>query len=91
VGEPTVTRHRPILIPGPQVAIPMTPIRELPGDLHTPDEAQVQETPEVERTDRNYVPAGTPRSRGELGTNREKPPMTRSRTRFQMEPDVGEA
>jgi hypothetical protein len=91
VGEPTVTRHRHILIPGPQVANPITPIRELPGDLHTPDEAQVRETPEVERKGRNYVPPGTPRSRRELVTNKEEPPMTRFRTRLQMEPDVGEA
>jgi hypothetical protein len=69
----------------------MNPIRELPGELHTPDEAQVPETPEVERTDRKYVPPGTPRSRRELRTDTEEPPMIRSRTRLQMEPDVGEA
>jgi hypothetical protein len=86
-----LTRHRPILIPGPQVAKPMTPIRELPGYLHTPDEAQVRETTKIERTDSKYVPPGTPCLRRELGTDREEPPMTRSRTRLQMKPDVGEA
>jgi hypothetical protein len=91
VGVPTVTRHRPILIHVPQVANPITPIRELPGELRTPEEAQVRETPKLELTDRNYVPPGTPRSRRELGTDRQEPPMTRSRTRLQMEPNVGEA
>jgi hypothetical protein len=38
----------------------MSPIRELPGDLHTPEEAQFRETPEVGRTDRNYVPQVRP-------------------------------
>jgi hypothetical protein len=90
VGEPTVTRNIPILIPVLQVANPITPIRELPGDMHTPDEAQVRKTPEIERTDRKYIPPGTPRSRRELGTDRQEPPMTRSRTRLQMEPDVDE-
>jgi hypothetical protein len=89
--EPTVTRHRPILIPGPQVADPTIPAREPLCDWRTPDEAQVRETPELERTDRNDVTPDMSRSRRVLGTNREEPPMTRSRTRLQIEPDAGEA
>jgi hypothetical protein len=91
VGEPIVTYRGPMLVPCPQVANPIAPIREPQCDLDTADKAHVRETPEVERTDRNYVPPGTPLSRRELGTNREEPPMTRSRTRLKMEPDVGEA
>jgi hypothetical protein len=63
---------------------PQTPNRNSPRRMDTPAAPQtVPGTPRSERTDPNYVPPDTSRSRRELGTARQEPPLTRLRSRLQ--------
>ena len=54
-------------------------------DIPSPAE-QTLDTPTSERTDPNYSPPTTPKSRRELQITRAEPPITRSRTRI-MSPE----
>ena len=78
----------PITVPAPRVEnrqpTPQTPNRNSPRRLDTPAAPQtVEETPRSERTDPNYDPQDTPRSRRELETARTEPPLTCFRSRLQ--------
>jgi len=61
-------------------------------DPDTPESAQQRvDTPHSERTDLNYEPPSTPRSRRELRDARPEPPLNRSRTRAQtQDPNIAE-
>ena len=62
---------------------PRTLPNQVPSTLKSV--SPVANTPCSERLDPTYEPAPTPRSRRELGTTRPEPPLTRSRTRIQMQ------
>jgi len=77
----------PIAVPTPPVEnrqpATQTPDRISPRRLDTPASPQtVAETTGSERTDPNYDPPDTPRSRRELETARTEPPLKRLRSRF---------
>jgi len=78
----------PITVPAPGVEsrqpTPQTSNRNSPRRLKTPAAPQtVEETPRSERTDPNYDPQDTPRSRRELETAITEPTLTRLRSRLQ--------
>jgi len=77
----------PITVPVPRVErrqpTAQTPNRNSPRRLDNPAAPQtVEETPRSERTDPNYDPPDTPRSRREMETARTEPPLTRLRSRL---------
>jgi hypothetical protein len=84
----------PISIRAPRVEnspqAPRSPVRNRKG-LDTPTTGpSPREPPSDRRTDPTYAPSDTPRSRRELGTTRENPPLTRLRSRMQTLPDAFE-
>ena len=86
--EPEVFPPGPITPYAPQVAHPQppqgSPIRGRGQNLDTPvPGSSPREPPSDHRVDPTYVPSDTPRSRREMGSNRQDPPLTRFRSRLQ--------
>jgi hypothetical protein len=86
--EPAVLAPGPMSIPVPQDGnrqpTPRTPNRNPPHMMDTPaTEPHSSNAHGSQRTDPNYVPPDTPRSRRELGTTRSHPPLTRLQSRLQ--------
>ena len=72
-----------------QQPVHRSPIRENQQVLDTPAPGfSPREPPSNHRVDPTYVPSDTPRSRREMGINREAPPLTRLRSRLQNIPEV---
>jgi len=62
-----------------------------PQTLDTPESiSQTLDTPIFERTDPNYEPPETPKSRRELQPTRAEPPFTRSRARVVSQESMNE-
>jgi hypothetical protein len=77
----------PITVPVPQVepgpTDPNTPDRELRDVWDTPNgHGGDRESPEQQSADPNYIPSESPRSRFELRTTRDEPPISRSKARL---------
>jgi hypothetical protein len=86
--EEIVFTRGPIQIPVPLQAAGQqhreTPDRDLLHILDTPDsELQTGAASNARLADPNYVPPSIPRSRHELRTTRDQPPITRARARWQ--------
>ena len=57
----------------------------------SPDRTQPEtDTPSPQREDQNYRPPGTPRSRREIQSTRDAPPLTRSRARVMSQNSVNQ-
>jgi hypothetical protein len=66
-------------------------VRDQSQILDTPSPGSPPREPQTDyRKDPNFEPAETPRSRPEMETSRESPPLTRLRSRLQMLPEVPE-
>jgi hypothetical protein len=93
--EPAVLAPGPMSIPVPQDGnqqpTPRTPNRSPPHMMDTPaTEPHSSNVHGSQRTDPNYVPPTTPRSRRELGTTRSHPPLTRLQSRLQVLQETAE-